>query len=110
MKLSSTRLVKIVFFPLVFLCQGYFATSQAVPNVNQGKELEKNKCYTCHSKKSGLGDGNIIYTRADRKVKTMARLNAMVSTCNSELRLDLFPEDEADIAAYLNQQFYKLSK
>ncbi|MBJ7379166.1 MAG: hypothetical protein JHC80_00295 [Polynucleobacter sp.] len=95
---------------MVFLCQGYFATSQAVPNVNQGKELEKNKCYTCHSQKSGLGDGNIIYTRADRKVKTLARLNTMVSTCNSELRLDLFPEDEADIAAYLNQQFYKLSK
>jgi hypothetical protein len=23
------------------------------------------------------------------------------------LRLDLFPEDEADVVAYLNQQYYK---
>ncbi|MEN9931169.1 MAG: hypothetical protein RL604_1416, partial [Pseudomonadota bacterium] len=25
----------------------------------------------------------------------------------TEMRLDLFPEDEADLVAYLNQQFYK---
>ncbi|MEY3058028.1 MAG: hypothetical protein RI941_751, partial [Pseudomonadota bacterium] len=31
----------------------------------------------------------------------------MVARCNTELRLDLFPEDEADVSAYLNQQYYK---
>jgi hypothetical protein len=50
----------------------------------------------------------MIYTRSDSKVKSIANLKRMVSLCNTELRLDLFPEDEADVVAYLNQQFYKL--
>jgi len=48
----------------------------------------------------------MIYTRADHKVTSYSRLKTMVATCNSELRLDLFPEDEADVVQYLNQQFY----
>jgi hypothetical protein len=31
----------------------------------------------------------------------------MVGLCNTELRLDLFPEDEADVTAFLNARFYK---
>ncbi len=76
-------------------------------DVNNGKPLHQAECYQCHAQKSGLGNGDIIYTRADRKVKDPARLKFMVSMCNTELRLDLFPEDEADLVAYLNQQFYK---
>ena len=76
-------------------------------DVNNGKTLHQAKCYQCHAEKSGLGNGDIIYTRADRKVKDPARLKFMVSMCNTELRLDLFPEDETDLVAYLNQQFYK---
>jgi hypothetical protein len=49
----------------------------------------------------------MIYTRTDSKVTSFAKLKAMVGMCNSELRLDLFPEDEADVVAYLNHQFYK---
>jgi cytochrome c2 len=76
-------------------------------DVNNGKILHQAKCYQCHAEKSGLGNGDIIYTRADRKVQDTARLKFMVSMCNTEIRLDLFPEDEADLVAYLNQQFYK---
>ena len=76
-------------------------------DVNNGKTLHQAKCYQCHAEKSGLGNGDIIYTRADRKVQDTARLKFMVSMCNTEIRLDLFPEDEADLVAYLNQQFYK---
>ncbi len=76
-------------------------------DVNNGKTLHQAKCYQCHAQKSGLGNGDIIYTRADRKIKDPARLKFMVSMCNTELRLDLFPEDEADLVAYLKQQFYK---
>ena len=62
---------------------------------------------SCHAKKSGFGNGDMIYTRSDSKVKTLADLKRMVGFCNTELRLDLFPEDEADVVAFLNQQFYK---
>jgi hypothetical protein len=49
----------------------------------------------------------LIYTRKDRRVQNLERLKVMVARCNTELRLDLFPEDEADVTAYLNQQYYK---
>ena len=57
--------------------------------------------------KTGFGNGDMIYTRSDRKVTDLNKLKSMVARCNTELRLDLFPEDEADVAAFLNKQFYK---
>jgi hypothetical protein len=72
-----------------------------------GKAIDQQKCYSCHAKKTGFGNGDMIYTRSDSKVKSMANLKRMVALCNTELRLDLFPEDEADVTAFLNQQFYK---
>jgi len=80
---------------------------EAAPSLKNGKEIEDNKCYKCHADKSGFGDGTLIYTRKDRRVHSFERLKVMVARCNTELRLDLFPEDEADVSAYLNQQYYK---
>lgn len=76
-------------------------------DVLNGKTLHQAKCYQCHAEKSGLGNGDVIYTRLDRKSKDLAGVKRMVSMCNTELRLDLFPEDEVDLVAYINQQFYK---
>ena len=86
---------------------GLVSSGAYAADVNNGKTLHQSKCYQCHAEKSGLGNGDIIYTRSDRKVKDANRLKSMVSMCNTQLRLDLFPEDEADLVAYLNQQFYK---
>ena len=83
------------------------APAFATPDLASGKLIEQQKCYACHTKKSGFGNGDMIYTRSDGKVKSLADLKRMASLCNSELRLDLFPEDEADVTAFLNQQFYK---
>ncbi|MEA9567477.1 MULTISPECIES: hypothetical protein [unclassified Polynucleobacter] len=79
----------------------------ATPDLVNGKTIDQQKCYACHAKKTGFGNGDMIYTRSDGKVKSLADLKKMVSLCNAELRLDLFPEDEADVATFLNQQFYK---
>ena len=85
------------------LCAPVFAA----PDLANGKTIDQQKCYACHAKKTGFGNGDMIYTRSDSKVKSVANLKKMVALCNTELRLDLFPEDEADVVAYLNQQFYK---
>lgn len=79
----------------------------ASPNLEHGKTIDEQKCYACHAKKTAFGNGDMIYTRSDRKVNSLAKLKTMVERCNTELRLDLFPEDEADVTAYLNKQFYK---
>lgn len=102
MKLQLTRLLT------ASICLGFFVSqAYAAPDLANGKQIDQQKCYACHAKKSGFGNGDMIYTRSDSKVKSIANLKRMVSLCNSELRLDLFPEDEADVVAYLNQQFYK---
>ena len=93
--------------PLALAILGLSANVFASPNLENGKDIDQHKCYACHAKKTGFGNGDMIYTRGDSKVKSMANLKKMVGLCNTELRLDLFPEDEADVAAYLNQQFYK---
>lgn len=74
-----------------------------------GQTLHQAKCVQCHADKSGLGNADMIYLRSDRKVKDLIKLKSMVSRCNTELRLDLFPEDEADLVAHLNETFYKIN-
>ena len=83
------------------------SSSFASANLENGKAIDQQKCYACHAKKTGFGNGDMIYTRSDGKVNSLPKLKSMVERCNTELRLDLFPEDEADVTAYLNKQFYK---
>ena len=102
MKLNFSRLFAAT------ICWGVFASiPHAAPDLANGKQFDQQKCYACHAKKSGFSNGDMIYTRSDGKVKSIADLKKMVGLCNTELRLDLFPEDEADVVAFLNQQFYK---
>ena len=98
-------LIKLVFLLMAFF--GVHLSSYATPDIANGKKIDQQKCYACHAKKSGFGNGDMIYTRSDSKVKNLQNLKSMVAMCNTELRLDLFPEDEADVAAFLNKQFYK---
>ena len=95
---------KAILLSIAMLLSGI---AQATPSVQNGKAIDQAKCYACHAKKTGFSNGDMIYTRSDRKVKDFARLKTMVAMCNTELRLDMFPEDEADVVAYLNKQFYK---
>jgi len=102
MKLPLFKLVAILFASL-----GLQLHANASPDISNGKKIDEQKCYACHAKKSGFGNGDMIYTRSDSKVKNLQNLKTMVAMCNTELRLDLFPEDEADVTAFLNKQFYK---
>ena len=101
------KMILLRYLPAITLSVLMSAPVIAAPDLANGKTIDQQKCYACHAKKSGFGNGDMIYTRSDSKVKSLANLKRMVGLCNSELRLDLFPEDEADVVAYLNQQFYK---
>ncbi|WP_251367981.1 hypothetical protein [Polynucleobacter asymbioticus] len=98
-------LIRLSFVLASFL--GLHLSAYASPDLANGKKIDQQKCYACHAKKSGFGNGDMIYTRSDSKVKNLQNLKSMVALCNTELRLDLFPEDEADVTAFLNKQFYK---
>ena len=86
---------------------GVHFSAHAAPDIANGKKIDQEKCYAFHAKKTGFGNGDMIYTRSDRKATNLNKLKSMVARCNTELRLDLFPEDEADVVAFLNKQFYK---
>lgn len=71
-----------------------------------GERLIKDlACSECHARRVG-GDGNAIYRPAGRISRPSALLS-MVEVCNTELRLQLFPEDVAAIAAVLNRDHYR---
>lgn len=97
---------------LTFLFIGALLASSvhAAPFANgdpkTGKGLHDKSCTSCHAGMFG-GDGSKMYTRADHKVKTAQQLATRISACNANTGAGWFPEDEAHVAAYLNQQYYK---
>jgi hypothetical protein len=102
--------MKLPLIKLFFVLIGLFGlnfSAHAAPDIANGKKIDQQQCYACHAKKSGFGNGDMIYMRSDSKVKNLQNLKTMVARCNTELRLDLFPEDEADVTAFLNKHFYK---
>lgn len=71
-----------------------------------GKTLHDKSCTSCHIGMFG-GDGSKMYKRADRKSRTAQQLAGRISGCNANTGAGWFPEDEAHVGAYLNQQYYK---
>jgi cytochrome c553 len=97
------RLTTLLFCAL--LVPSAFAKGDPV----KGKALvAASKCETCHDNKV-MGTPGAIYLRKDRKVTDLARLKAQVSMCTTQLNLALFPEDEEDIVAWLDQAWYKFN-
>ena len=96
----------MVLFAVAMFSTAAHAAPDAGGDAKAGKTLHDKGCVGCHTNMFG-GDGSKIYTRADHKVKTKQQLAAQVSACNANVGAGWFPEDEAHVAAYLNQQYYK---
>lgn len=92
-------LIALASIPLAALAAGDPAEGR--------KLVEQHKCEDCHHNKT-LGDPGAIYLRKDRRVTSWEKLKSQVAMCSSQLNLQLFPEDEEHVAAYLNQRYYKL--
>ena len=94
---------------LVLVALAFSMGAFAAPDAAEGQKLVSEKrCESCHHNKT-LGDAKAIYLRKDRKVTSMEKLKAQVALCNSELNLQLFPDDEEHIVAFLDRTYYKFS-
>jgi mono/diheme cytochrome c family protein len=71
-----------------------------------GQTLHAKSCTSCHISMFG-GDGGEMYVRHDHKVRNMNQLTSRVAACNANTGTGWFPEEEAHVAAYLNQKYYK---
>lgn len=80
--------------------------AKADPKAGKGL-ADKAQCNgACHASLAN-GDGAKLYTRAERRVKSAEGLVTQVRFCATQLNAKWFPEDEENVAAYLNQQWYK---
>ncbi len=74
-----------------------------------GRTLHEDNCVACHT---SLMDGNPdeMYLRDNRFVQTYPSLVTQVRRCEVNLNLQWFDEDVDNVAAYLNEAFYKLPR
>jgi hypothetical protein len=102
----------IFFVTRLLLCA---LAALAVPHAGMaadhaaGKRLvQEHKCENCHHNRT-MGDAKAIYLRKDRLVTSMEKLKSQVAVCNSQLNLQMFPDDEEHVVAYLNDTYYRFS-
>lgn len=67
--------------------------------------IREHRCSDCHARRVG-GDGSAIY-RPTGRISRPAALLSMVEMCNTELKLQLFPEDVQAMAAVLQRDHYR---
>ena len=94
----------LVCTPLSALAQSLALFKDA--DLKLGEQLIKeHRCDACHARRHE-GNPHVIYKPKGR-INTPGLLRGMVEYCNTELNLQLFPEDVTAIAAVLNRDHYK---
>ncbi len=77
-----------------------YGAMQGDPDIGAG--LHMDNCTSCH--------GDEIYSREGRRVDNLARLDRQLLLCNQQIGLQLFDDELAHIAAYLNQNYYRFEQ
>ena len=69
-------------------------------SIVHGEELHNEKCMSCHTTK--------VYSREDRRVKTLEALSNQVNNCmKGPAKADWTEIETNSVIEYLNQKFYK---
>ncbi len=98
--------MKTFLFLLMFVSGAVQAAPFASGNAANGKKLfAQYECSSCHKGKMG-GDGSAIFTRPERIVHNAAELIPRIKFCSGAVGANLKPQEEQDLAAYLNQTYY----
>ena len=81
------------------LAQSAQAASMLLGDAAKGKKLVEAGCTTCH--------GTEVYSRKDRKVKTIEGLIGQVGRCNTNLARHYSDAQLNDVVKHLNDAYYK---
>lgn len=83
-----------------FLVAFSMATMAApAADLERGRLLHDRNCFHCHDAS--------VYTRDDRRVKSLEQLRRQVVRCTLSLELQWFEEDIADVVGHLNRGYYR---
>jgi cytochrome c2 len=83
-------------------------TASFAADIGHGEKLLEANCKSCHVAMTG-GDGSLLYTRPNRRVDSLAKLESQVRRCESNLELKWFEEDVEDVVQFLNKNYYKFA-
>lgn len=99
--------MKKTLFALLFIASAAQAAPFAQGHADNGKKLfAKYDCSSCHEGKVG-GDGSAIFTRPNHKVRSADDLIPQIKFCSGMVGANLNTQEEQDLAAHLNQTYYK---
>ena len=101
--------MKILTALLLLLPLNLIAAALLPGDVERGKKLHNsNSCQSCHTQMTG-GKPDMLYTRSDRRVKSLGGLISQVGGCNRMQKVGLDEEGLNDVVKYLNETFYKFT-
>ena len=78
-------------------------------DLSTAQALHDKSCVACHVRMYG-GDGSKMYTRDGRLLSTRLDVLQRVASCNAMVSSGWFPDEEAAVAAWLNQNYYHFKK
>lgn len=73
-------------------------TTHAHADAVAGKILHDQSCTGCHDAS--------VYSRSDKRIKTLASLQGQVSRCTKPAGAEWNKQDVSDVVEYLNNEFY----
>jgi hypothetical protein len=103
--MNAPLLLLSLLTPLPALAQQPAAFAHG--NADAGRALAERDCVACHAQR--YEPASAIYTRKDRRVTSASQLLAQVQRCNVELGAGYFPEEEENVAAFLNRTYYQFT-
>ena len=77
------------------------ALAETTENIDPKTFLQE-KCSGCHD--------TSVYTRKQRRVQSLAKLDSQVRMCDAQLGIKLFDEDVTALVNYLNENYYHFDK
>lgn len=99
---TTSALLAASLIPLSVLAADPWGDADA----KAGHAKHEEKCVACHVRLYG-GDGSKMYTREGRMLSTKLDVLQRTAACNAQVQAGWFPDEEAEVAAYLNQTYYK---
>jgi CxxC motif-containing protein (DUF1111 family) len=81
------------------MAQGVQAESMLPGDTAKGKQLHDAGCVSCH--------GSEVYTRKDRRIKSVEGLIGQVQNCNNNLARSYSSAQLNDLTKFLNETYYK---
>jgi len=82
-----------------------WTTGASASDTSQGQQLHEEHCAGCHRNMTG-GEARALYTRSDRRVRSLAQLRERVRYCQGELELGWSADRAEAVVDYLNSHYY----